>query len=56
MTAKKIADMAEAMEKLGYEIVGIEDIKGILAFSHKFSKIIKIKLGFVDPNSKAKAD
>jgi hypothetical protein len=56
MTAKKIADIAESLEKLGYEVVEIEEERGILQTrSLRFNKFINIKLGFIDPNAKSQS-
>ena len=56
MTAEKIADIAEALEKLGYEIVKMKEKRGLHIRSLKFGTFINIKLGYINPYSKTKAD
>jgi len=40
MTAKEIADIAQALEKLGYEVIKIKEMEGDVVFSDT----VKIKL------------
>jgi hypothetical protein len=51
MTAEQISDMAEHLEKLGYEIIKIKEKKEAPDFPHSPAKI---RIEFIPVNPKAK--